>query len=70
MIDEHYCKWISTDATGMAQFVSERLGDSERLVPKWFHGGEEKPNFPLESNRYMAESEGFEPSIGYKPIHP
>lgn len=28
MIDEHYGKWISADATGMAQFVSERLGVS------------------------------------------
>jgi integrase len=35
MIDEHYGKWISKAATGMAQFVSERLGISERLVSKW-----------------------------------
>ena len=59
MIDEHYGKWISADATGMAQFVSERLGVSERLVPIWSHGGEEKPNFTLKSYRYMAESEGL-----------
>ena len=37
-IDERYAKWISEAATGMAQFVSERLGVSERLVPKWSHG--------------------------------
>jgi integrase len=54
MIDEHYGKWISADATGMAQFVSDRLGVSERLVPIWSHGGEEKPDFPLKSDRNMA----------------
>ena len=59
MIDEHYGKWISADATRMAPFVSERLGVSERLVPIWSHGGEEKPNFILKSDRYMAESEGL-----------
>jgi len=31
----HTSRWIPADATGMAQFVSERLRASERLVPKW-----------------------------------
>ena len=70
MIDEHYGKWIAEDATGMAQFVSERLGVSERLVPRWSHGRKEKTIMLVKSDRWMAESEGFEPSIGYKPIHP
>jgi len=42
LIDEHYGKWISADATGLAQFVSERLGITERVVPKWSHGGRKK----------------------------
>ena len=70
MTDEHYCKWISEDATGMAQVVSERLEVSERLVPKWSHSRREQTIMFVYSDRYMAESEGFEPSIGYKPIHP
>ncbi len=37
MIDQHYGKRISADATRMVQFVSERLGNSARLVPKWSH---------------------------------
>tara|TARA_B110000503_G_scaffold23800_1_gene37287 strand:- start:5306 stop:5482 length:177 start_codon:yes stop_codon:yes gene_type:complete len=39
MIDEHYGKWISADATRMVQFVSERLEISARLVPKWSYCG-------------------------------
>jgi len=35
MVDEYQGKWISADATGMVQFVSERLGISDCLVPNW-----------------------------------
>jgi len=54
MIDEHYGKWISEDATGMAQFVSERLGVSESLVPKWSQAREGKDLISRKSTRYMA----------------
>ena len=64
MIDEHYGKWISADATGMAQFVSERLGVSKRLVRRWSQTGSDIDINLLKSMGYMAESEGFEPSIG------
>ena len=64
MIDEHYGKWISEDAAGMAAFVSEKLGVSEGLVPKWSHTEEGRDLIPMKSTLYMAESEGFEPSIG------
>ena len=47
-------KWISEDATGMAQYVSERLGISERLVPKWSQAGHDIDTNLLESMDYMA----------------
>ena len=64
MIDEHYGRWISEDATGMAQFVSERLGVGKGLVPKRSQAGQGRDLISSKSTRYMAESEGFEPSIG------
>ena len=48
----------------MAQFVSERLGVSERLVPKWSQTRQGRDLISRKSTGYMAESEGFEPSIG------
>ena len=63
MIDEHYGKWISEDAAGMAAFVSEKLGVSESLVPKWSQTEEGRDLIPMKSTLYMAEKEGFEPSI-------
>jgi integrase len=57
MIDEHYGKWISEDAAGMAAFVSEKLGVSEGLVPKWSHTEEGRDLIPMKSTLYMAESE-------------
>ena len=40
--------------TGMAQFVSERLGVSESLVPKWSQAMEGKDLISRKSTRYMA----------------
>jgi hypothetical protein len=51
-------KRISEAATGMAQFVSERLGVSERVVPKWSHGGRKEELIQL-NQRDMAECEGL-----------
>ena len=63
MIDEHYGKWISEDAAGMAAFVSEKLGVSEGLVPKWSQTEEGRDLISMKSTLYMAESEGFEHSV-------
>ena len=69
MIDEHYGKWITEDAPGMAQFVSERLSMiSGDLVPPRSQNAIESEIKSIKSDSYLAVREGFEPSIRYR-IH-